>query len=94
MDDALKLIHGINQYIINPIIALMFAAAVLVFLFGLLEYFVAKDNSSSARETGRNHMLAGVIGIFIMISVFGIINVILNTVGATRSETNIDKIIK
>lgn len=90
MDAALNLIHKINQYIINPVIVFMFAAAVLVFAFGLFEYFFARDNSSSVRDVGRNHILAGVVGMFIMVSVFGIINVVINTIGAnTRSDPNV-----
>jgi len=88
MDAALKLIHGINQYIINPIIVFMFAAAILVFLYGLFEYFFSRDISSDARTTGRNHIMAGVIGMFIMVSVFGIINVVINTIGADSTSIN------
>lgn len=84
MESAYKLIHAINQYILNPIIVLMFAVAVLVFLYGLFEYFLHGDSSDS-RETGTKHMMSGVIGLFIMVSVFGIINLLINTIGANYS---------
>ncbi len=93
MDSALALIHSINKYIINPLIVLMFAVAVLVFVFGIFEYFM-NGESSSARTTGRNHMIAGVVGMFIMISVFGIITIVINTVGANRADTGIDEVIQ
>ena len=93
MQSALDLIHSINKYIINPVIQLMFAVAVLVFVFGIFEYF-KNGESSAARDTGRNHMIAGVVGMFIMISVFGIINIVLNTIGASASDTGINEIIK
>ena len=93
MDAALNLIHSINKYIINPIILLMFAVAVLVFVYGIFEYFM-HGGSSDARDTGRNHMLAGVVGMFIMISVFGIINIVLNTVGASSADTGVSAIIR
>ncbi len=89
MDSALTLIHSINQYIINPIIVLMFAVAILVFLYGMFEYFI-HGASSTERETGSRHIIAGVVGIFIMVSVFGIINIVINTIGAnTSSSSNI-----
>lgn len=89
MDAALTLIHSINQYIINPIIVLMFAVAILVFLYGVFEYFL-HGASSTERATGSRHMVAGVVGIFIMVSVFGIINIIINTIGAdTSSSSNV-----
>jgi hypothetical protein len=93
MDSALAFIHGVNQYILNPVIVLMFAAAVLVFAYGIFEYFIHAD-SGDARATGRNHMIAGVIGMFIMVSVFGIVRLVLNTIGASASDTGINEIIK
>ena len=93
MESAIQLIHSINKHIINPVIQLMFAAAVLVFIFGIFEYF-KNAASSDARVTGRNNMIAGVIGMFIMISVFGIIRIVLNTVGASETETGVSEIIQ
>ncbi len=92
MKAALAFIHKVNEIIINPLIVLIFAAAVLVFLWGVFQYIKGAD-SESERATGRNHILAGVFGMFIMVSVFGIINLILNTIGATSSESGVDQII-
>lgn len=92
MDSAITLIKKINSAIINPIIVLLFAAAVIVFAYGVFEYIKDSD-SDEARSTGRRHMISGVIGIFIMISVFGIIQIILNTIGASTSDSGVSNVI-
>ena len=65
--------------IVNPIILLMFAVAIIMFAWGVIEMML-KGDDSTAREKGRWHMLAGVIGIFIMTSAWGIIWFISDTI--------------
>lgn len=92
MKPALAFIHKVNQVIINPIIMLLFAVAVLVFLYGVFEY-IRNSDSEDGRTQGQRHMLSGVFGLFIMISVFGIIHFILNTIGVSSSDTGIKEIL-
>ncbi len=74
--DALFVKLAVN--IINPIIYLGFSAAVLLFIWGVFCYM--KDaGDSGARETGSRHMLFGVIGMAIMLSAYGIINLVSNS---------------
>ena len=37
-DEASKLISNIKVYILNPIIGFMFAIAVVMFIYGIVEY--------------------------------------------------------
>ena len=71
----------INELIINPLVGLLFAVALVIFLWGIVEFFL-QANSDLAREKGRSHMLWGIIGMFIMFSVFAIMKIIVNTLGA------------
>jgi len=91
MQSALNFIHKVDQVIINPLITLLFIVALLIFMYGVFEY-VRDSNSGSGREDGRRHILAGVFGLFIMVSVFGIIQLVLNTVGASSSDTGVSQI--
>ncbi len=71
-------IGNVATQIINPIIYLLFAVALVYFLFGVFQ-FIANAEDEEARTTGRNHMIWGIIGFVIMLGVFGIMNIILNT---------------
>ncbi len=87
-----SLIKGIDRYVINPLIVLAFAIAMVVFLWGVFNY-VRGAGDPKARETGRSHILWSLIGMAIMFSVFGLMTIISNTVGGpTGNITNIQKL--
>ncbi|MCC2630676.1 MAG: seg [Candidatus Paceibacter sp.] len=73
----------IKSEIIVPLIALLFVLAFIYFLWGVVQY-IMHMNSPGDRQTGQRHMVWGIIGIAIMISAFGIVNFVFNSV--TRPE--------
>ncbi|TSC58836.1 MAG: Uncharacterized protein Greene041679_38 [Parcubacteria group bacterium Greene0416_79] len=81
---ATDLLNNISTFIINPLIYILFSAAFVVFLWGLVQ-FVANLDSEEARSTGGTHMLWGMIGMALMVSVRGIIGIIQNTIQSLGS---------
>lgn len=79
---AAALIGNIKQQILNPIIGLLGAVALAYFIWGVSQYIYQVDNAAE-QSKGRQHMLWGVIGLTVMVTVFGILNVVCYTVGAT-----------
>ena len=74
-NEAAKLISNIKVYILNPIIGFMFAVAVVMFIYGIVEYIWSADNEDKV-AVGKKHMIYGIIGIFVMIGVYGILNIL------------------
>ena len=74
-NEAAKLISNIKVYILNPIIGFMFAVAVVMFIYGIVEYIWSADNEDKV-AVGKKHMIYGIIGIFVMIGVYGILNLL------------------
>ena len=72
-----ELISRANTAIINPIIVLLFAVALIVFLCGIFE-FISGHESEEKVSTGKRHMLWGIIGLAVMASAFGILNLIIS----------------
>lgn len=66
--------------VVNPAIRLLFALAIAYFVYGVFSY-VRNSSDSSARIDGANHILWSSIGLFIMISVWGIIGLLQSTIG-------------
>lgn len=66
--------------IINPLIALAFAAALLVFVWGIVEFLLELSQGGDT-AAGKQHMLWGIIGLFIMTAAFGILSIVTNTFG-------------
>jgi uncharacterized membrane protein YidH (DUF202 family) len=73
-----QFIANVNKLIINPLIILLFALAVVYFLYGVFE-FISNQENEEKRSKGKSHMIWGIIGITIMMGVFTIIHIILNT---------------
>jgi uncharacterized membrane protein YidH (DUF202 family) len=85
--DIITLMGSINRVIINPLIVFLFALAVVYFVYGLVRYLLTPDNEE-IRTSSKSHMLWGIFGMFIMIAVFGIMNILLKTVGEENIKIN------
>ena len=71
----MNFMQKINDAILQPIVMLLMALAVAYFLYGVMK-FVRDQSSEDAQVEGNRHMVWGVVGIAIMVSVWGILNFI------------------
>ena len=69
--------------IINALMPFIVALAVLFFVWGVFQ-FVASAGDEEKRTEGRNKMIYGIIGIFVMVSVWGLVNLLEGTFGVER----------
>lgn len=74
-DEATEFINSVKNLILNPIIGFMFALAVVMFIYGIVEYIYGADNEDR-RNAGKRHMVWGIVGIFVMMGVYGILNIL------------------
>jgi len=74
----MELLDRIIQYIIDPAILLIFSIGFMLFIWGLV-VFISNPEDTTKRETGKKHMIYGIIGMFIMIASHGVINLIVGT---------------
>lgn len=72
---TMAFINRVEYLILNPIIGFMFAIAVLYFIYGIVEFILGAENEDK-RETGKKHMIYGIIGMFVMVAVYGIMNLL------------------
>ncbi len=80
-------IGNISGFINNTLIPLLFGVALLVFLWGIFKYFILGGGDEGKREEGKQLMLYAIIGFVVMVSVFGIVNMIANGLGFSDDET-------
>ncbi len=79
-NDALtQFIGKVTELILQPIVYLLFALAMYYFVIGIFT-FVMKSDDPKARATGRQHMIWGVLGFFIMVSVITILQITTRTI--------------
>ena len=79
-------LQKIDAVILNPLIRLAFAIALIYFLWGVFQ-FVSNTEDIKARDQGKTSMVWGIIGMFIMFSVFEIIKIVLASIGVTITGT-------
>ncbi|MFQ5662031.1 MAG: hypothetical protein ACE5F2_02155 [Candidatus Paceibacteria bacterium] len=70
----------INAYILDPIILLLFGLAFAMFFWGGAQ-FILNAGSEEERTTGKRHMIWGIIGMLIMVGVYGILGILGGTFG-------------
>ena len=72
-------VNPIIQFVVYPVISLMFAVAVVMFAYGVLQ-LVYKGEDGESRSSAKKSILFGSIGMFIMVSAWGIVYLVSNTV--------------
>lgn len=82
---AVNNLSDVGSFIINTInnviVPVLFAVAFIVFLWGAFKTFILGANSEDVKKEGKNLMLWGLIGFFVMVSVWGLVNILTGTVG-------------
>lgn len=69
----------------NVLVPFIFAIAFLVFLWNAVRYFIIGSGDEASRESAKRLALWGIIAFVIMVSVWGIVNLIVGGLGFDRS---------
>lgn len=86
MDNAFHpILLGFIDQVINPLVAILFAVGFAWFLWGVAR-FIWKSEDETERAQGKQNMIWGLIGMFIMVSVFAIVQLVADTIGADISD--------
>lgn len=78
---------GAITYFIGLLVPTILGLAILFFIFALLRYVTAKDEDT--QKEARTLILNGVIILFVMVSVWGLVNIL---VGTFRLDTNLKQV--
>lgn len=84
IQDAGSVVTGIIQGVLVP---LVFTIAFIVFIWGVFKYFIAGTEDAEAKQRAQHLMLYGIVGFFVMVSVWGLVGVLLNSF---KLDNNID----
>lgn len=86
LDKAKSLLGKIEHAIIDPLILLAFVVALIVFFWGIIKFINASGTGdATAMSSGKQNIIWGVVGMTIMISAYGILEIINGTVGSNNS---------
>ena len=78
-------VKGVGTFIIDSInnifVPVIFAVAFIVFVWGAFQTFILGANDEETKTKGKNLMLWGLIGFFVMVSVWGLVSILTGSVG-------------
>lgn len=66
----------------KTVVPLLMTVALIMFFVGMIR-FIASAGDETKRKEGKQFMLWGIIGLFVMLTIFGILGVLVNTFGIT-----------
>ncbi|MEX0913129.1 MAG: pilin [Candidatus Paceibacterota bacterium] len=72
-------VGNITTFINNVIIPLIFAIALVVFIWGIFKLFIHKNAEEA--EQGKKLALYAIVGFVLMVSIWGIVNVVASGLG-------------
>ncbi len=71
----MDIVNKVITEIINPLIEVLFGLAIAIFFWGVIE-FIWNSGNEEKKTTGKQHIIWGLVGLFIMAAVAGIIEII------------------
>jgi len=82
---AITLIIGL----LNSLVPIIMGLLLLVFIWGLAS-FLRSDGDTESQKNGKRIMTWGVLGVFIAVSVWGLVNLLFNTFFDPGDEQPVD----
>lgn len=77
---------AVTQIINGVLVPLVFAIAFIVFIWGIFQYLILGGHDDEVREKGKQLMLFGLIGFFLMVSVWGLVNILVGTFNLNAAQ--------
>lgn len=66
--------------ILNQVIPILMVIATIVFLYGVIAYITSAGDEEK-QASGKWYMIWGLIGLFIIVAMWGIVRILVNTFG-------------
>ena len=73
--------------ILNSVLPVLVALGVVYFVWGVITYVIASDEE--AKKKGRDRIIFGIIGLAVIVAVWGLVRILTNTFGLDNQRTPI-----
>ena len=71
-----ELVGLLTGFVDRGVIPVLIAVAFIVFIYGVLKYYILAGDSYTKMENARNVLLYGLIGLVVMISFWGLVKLV------------------
>ena len=76
-----ELFEGVSGFVSDILIPLVFALALLMFFYGVFKFLILGGGDEGSRAEGRQLMLWALVAFVVMVSLWGIVNLISGGLG-------------
>ena len=83
-----SIINTAKNTILTPLITLLIISATVIFIWGIIKYISAAHDSKKIGEA-KNFMLWGIIGLFVIVAMWGLVRIIQTTFDISVGSENI-----
>ena len=80
-----EIFEKIQSDILDPMIAMLFALATALLLWGVILYVIGSQGDQKKLDQGKQLMLWGIIGMTVMASAWGIVNILCDFLGCVSA---------
>lgn len=81
-------LQSVVNFVNSVIIPLIIAFAILVFIWGMVQYFILGASDAEKRESGKSLIIWGLVGFVLILSIQGIINLLAGAFGFSNERVN------
>ncbi len=75
------LVSHVTCILIRSIVPVIFAIAIVVFVWGVIQFFIIGADEEAKREKGKQFIVWGLVALAVMSSVLGLVRILGNTFG-------------
>jgi len=83
-----QFIQNIIRFMNSTLVPLVFAVAFLVFLWGMFKAFILGGSDEAKQSEGKQLMMYAIVGFVVMVSLWGIVNLVARGFGLTDATVN------
>ena len=87
--DAVSILTVLRLFV-DKLIPFLITAALLFFIFGVVRYMIAGNPDD--KDKAKKIVINGIVGLFVILSVWGIVGVIQRTFGVGNAQITVDNI--
>ncbi|MFA5778283.1 MAG: pilin [Candidatus Paceibacterota bacterium] len=73
--------------LLNAVVPILIALGVVYFIWGVVTYVISSDEE--AKKAGRNRIIYGIIGLAVIVGLWGLVRILQNTFGIDNAGQNI-----
>ena len=95
MNSTLQPISNVNQLVLrivgigNIVVYLLVALAIVYIIYAVVQYFIKGNEGDESRRAAGMQIFYGIVGLAVIISLWGLVNLVLNTFWLNKSRPNL-----